>query len=460
MPVFTDYPTTRPTSLNDILGPLQTMQQYKQAQQLNPLQLEKARLELQQAQATNPLELRKLAAETKVSEETANPRIESAKALSSQQQTQAEKAKFDLTTDQSAIAKQILGGIRNLPQVQKAGDDPTAAFKTLDVAKDLMIQSGLPKDSVNAHLKIIKDHVGENAKLLPNIIDNIIGSGLTAQQQQTLQTPQLTTSGGQPALYTPGSGTITPANIQMQNQGAPQGAPQGVTQTQMSLPYPVRQPGDIRPQYAGEETDRANGQTYRNTLSNHRVNLTTSVRNADEVLGAAKKLEQELYFPKGGVAGTMEQRIRNAVASDEYKQLNKDLANVALANMKVLGTGDTVAGINLNQAANGDITVPPDVLISIAKRAKSDMTNIDKQAVASQRFFQKYGDNNMNTFKKLWGDNADSKVFEAMNIYNETNDPEQRKKDLDKLLGTDPKKRKEFQQKYLNIRKLEETGEL
>jgi len=55
MPVFTDYPTTKQTSLNDILGPLSSMQQYQQAKQLNPLQLQKAQLELEQAQKLNPL---------------------------------------------------------------------------------------------------------------------------------------------------------------------------------------------------------------------------------------------------------------------------------------------------------------------------------------------------------------------------------------------------------------------
>ena len=55
MPVFTDYPTTKQTSLNDILGPLSSMQQYQQAKQLNPIQLQKAQLELEQAQKLNPL---------------------------------------------------------------------------------------------------------------------------------------------------------------------------------------------------------------------------------------------------------------------------------------------------------------------------------------------------------------------------------------------------------------------
>ena len=55
MPVFTDYAVSKPTTLSDMLGNLNTLQQYQQAKQLNPLQLQKAQLELEQAQKLNPL---------------------------------------------------------------------------------------------------------------------------------------------------------------------------------------------------------------------------------------------------------------------------------------------------------------------------------------------------------------------------------------------------------------------
>ena len=55
MPVFTDYGVSKPTTLSDMLGNLSSMQQYQQALQLNPLQLEKAQLELEQAKKLNPL---------------------------------------------------------------------------------------------------------------------------------------------------------------------------------------------------------------------------------------------------------------------------------------------------------------------------------------------------------------------------------------------------------------------
>ena len=57
MPVFTNYPTTQPMQLSDMLGDLSTLQQYKQQQQLMPIQLEKAQLDIQKARANTPLEI-------------------------------------------------------------------------------------------------------------------------------------------------------------------------------------------------------------------------------------------------------------------------------------------------------------------------------------------------------------------------------------------------------------------
>jgi hypothetical protein len=60
----------------------------------------------------------------------------------------------------------------------------------------------------------------------------------------------------------------------------------------------------------------------------------------------------------------------------------------------------------------------------------------------------------------MWSKNADSKVFEAMNIFRDAKDPAEAKKQIDELLGKDPKQRKIFFQKYQNIQKMYETGAL
>jgi hypothetical protein len=61
--------------------------------------------------------------------------------------------------------------------------------------------------------------------------------------------------------------------------------------------------------------------------------------------------------------------------------------------------------------------VPTGVLINIARRVQADQTNIDMQANGAQKFAQQYGDNNLKAYQQLWNANADTKIFEVMNIY-------------------------------------------
>ena len=70
MATFTNYPTTQPMQLSDMLGDLSTLQQYKQQQQLMPLQLEKAKLELEQSRAKTPTEVLKAGIEGEVANQT------------------------------------------------------------------------------------------------------------------------------------------------------------------------------------------------------------------------------------------------------------------------------------------------------------------------------------------------------------------------------------------------------
>jgi len=56
------------TSLGDLINTARGAQAFQQQQQLNPLQLQKAQMEIDQAKQMNPLAVRKAAAETGTSE--------------------------------------------------------------------------------------------------------------------------------------------------------------------------------------------------------------------------------------------------------------------------------------------------------------------------------------------------------------------------------------------------------
>ena len=185
----------------------------------------------------------------------------------------------------------------------------------------------------------------------------------------------------------------------------------------------------------------------------------------DVVIKEAKLLEQSEWNKGAGFWGKAGREFSTFMGTEEgirYKQLSKDLANAQLTAIKASGGSlNTDAGKQLAAMANGDVTYPPKVLQSIARRTQADMTNLDMQATAAQKFTEMYGDQNMNTFKQLWSKNADSKMFELKNIFaNPDMSKEEKEAARDELLGKNKATLDEYARKWKNIQKLERTGSL
>ena len=436
-------------TLAEMLNFANAAQQYKQAQQMNPLQVQKAEMEIEQAQKMNPVLFKKAAIE-------------------------ADKAQVELQANFAEKARGVFGGLANDPDFV-AGNSKAMA-KKLEQSQRFLNSIGVP-DHPDGTTRQLIELSKDDPKAVRQYLQNMIQGGLGAQGQQALQTPQLTELAGQPATYQAGTGTARPLNIGGQPVGQPAVQPpvnqppavvgqpmppreQGVTPTQMQLPYPVRRAGDIRPLAPNEVVDTQKGGAYRNSLTERQTQLPTSRRNLDEVIDQAIKIDKEDLFSTG-VLGALTRTVKGWAGDPKYKQMSKDLANVQIANIQAQGGSmDTVAGQQLQKMANGDDTYPPEVLINIARRTYSDLTNLDMQATAASKFAQKYGDSNLNAFKRQWSANADSKVFEAMSIFENVKDSEKRKAEIDKLLGSNPDQREQFFRKYNNIKKLTATGEL
>lgn len=436
-------PAQQGSSLGDLVNMARGIQSYQQAAQLNPLQLQKAQMEIEQAQKLNPLAERKATAE-------------------------AGTAELGLNEKQAKLSHEMFGGLRNDPDILNAAKNPEAAVRKIMKFETLIENAGVPKSRIGPVSSYLMNEAIKNPTALTSHLDSLIQAGIGATGQQSLQTPQLTTGpGGSPATYQSGTGTLREATIGGQTggqtggqAGGNVGAPTGVTPTQMGLQYPVRRAGDIRPMAPNEAVDQEKGVAYRNSLISRQTELPTSRRNLDEVIKEAAKIDKEDLFSTG-VLGAATRTIKGWAGDPKYKQLSKDLANVQIANIQAQGGSmDTVSGQHLQRMANGDETYPPEVLIGIARRTYADLTNLDMQATAAAKFAKKYGDSNLNTFKQQWSKNADSKVFEAMSIFENVKDPVKRKAEIDKLLGNNPEQRQQFFQKYNNIKKLTETGEL
>ncbi len=265
-----------------------------------------------------------------------------------------------------------------------------------------------------------------------------------------------------PSTEAPVAPTAPKTGVQPQDMNQP-------VRTDLSKPvplsYPVRQAGQAYTALPQEEDERKLGTASKTALISRQSELPASRRTVDEVIKKAQELEKSALLPTSGVLGSIERNLSTFLGTEQgvrYKELSKDLANAAIANIKASGGSiDTVAGQQLQRMANGDETYPPKVLIEIARRTQADMTALDSKATAIKKFSDKFGDQNLKSFEQMWSKNADPKIFQAMNIFNDPRmSAEEKAKARDELLGTDKKQLRIFNEQYNNIRRLEQTGTL
>jgi hypothetical protein len=488
--IGTDIKPVQQSSLADMLGVARGAQAYQQAQQVNPLLLQ------QQQQATRTGEIALTVEEQKDKERRnmqtffaepnnfqTNGRVDIDKinkvvptiapltgseyinkyTTLGNAQTDAIKAKQGLTQDQRSMVAQrfsILGrlGVK----------DKNAYIAEMDLLKKENPDNPDLSRLIDSY-KTIWESTMQSGDDLPGKAIAGAQTLLTPTQQQTQLAPSIEiTPQGQTVTVQPSIGakqptaTIAIAGGMQGNVPAAGGAPQIGAGTEiapgMRVPYPVRRADQPYIKEPTEEKDQAAGSDYRNNLVNAQMGLAQGRRNVEEVIQQANKIGQQLIFEKGGIPGQIEQKIRSAIGSEQYDMLAKDLANMAITNSKAMGSvGGTVAGLDMAAVANGTVKVPPDVLVKIARRVQADQTNLDMQANGAQKFYEKFGDNNMKAYQQVWNKNADSKIFEAMNIVKDVTDPNMLDKELNRLFPK-PAERKEFLEKYRNLKQLSETG--
>ena len=414
--------------------------------------------------------------------------------LLSQQGVQNENVskKLGNLVQKNTIAGQRLGAMT--ARIAK-GEDITPAEHIKEMS-NLIAEGVLSPDEALLHLRMAPAPTGDKVKD-QKAYNNFIQSEHFATQSTANQINALFGTlqpggAGQPAaIYNPITKTLEPVQYgnpqQPANPNVPaqpampgqmgMGQPNAPVQDQIApqLMFPVRQPGTNYAQLPNEATKTTEGGQYVSGLIDRKKNLVTDRRNLDEMLKQVEKVKEETPRVPGTnpVSNALNATIRKAsvaTADPQYQQLSKDIANMQISNLKAAGGSmDTVAGQQLQAHANGTEVYDPDVLLNIGRRAKADMKNLDLQTDAATKFIQRYGPNNMDTFKKIWGDNADSKLFEMMTHHEDkTMTPEQKKMKRDELAGITPemspaqKKEllKEFQDKNNVIQKLVNTGGL
>jgi len=486
----------------------------------NYLNLARGAQALQQEQAMNPIQQEKARIELGISRDTQAAEIARQKGLSRQAVTGAEVAEFNQAGNTQERLQQAFAPLFQLQSFQNVTNDPRAAFKDVMAAKRQAISAGVPEDSAELFAASLYSRIEEslNRKDQTPVNEwafrNLFSRGTAAEQRQAFAptgAPSVS-AGGVPGypVAEPGGNRFAPLQVgprpagpAMPPEGAqtsyiplrsnvitlgpyetgpanklgagvPQGQPelipsqspivqpQGVTATQMSLRYPVRPPGQPFLPVQGEDDDRLLGQKYTSGLIAAQPVMTKARRDLEEVVSMADKIEKAALFDSAGVMGAAERKVKSALGDIDYQKLSKDLANARIATIQAKGGSlDTVGGQELVRISNGDETYSPKVIKSVAQRAYGDVLATELEGRAAAAFAQRYGDANHNTFKQTWSKNADSRIFEIMALPKLIQDKSERIKVANEILkNATPKEREEFNRKYQNILRLEQTGSL
>lgn len=499
-------------TLGNLLNMANAAQQYKQAQQMNPLQLQQKQMEIEQLKKTNPLAVRQ-------SEE-----------LVKQAETSTEKSAMELAAIKAKrIADSQISMINN-PLILEAEKNPAnvnpAALVEL-VKKNGLNQAkalGIPEDKAmellspylevaqtnpaglrqfykERHIQGLDDasrtgalaasgvgvntgaggavvQTGEFGPVKPGA--NVPGTAFTQQlapgQTETIETDA---TGNKVIVVRDRNGTFIgtkpmpnqpPASAPVAGSGNA-AARQTTPAVSANMPQMRYQKRDFsQPQMniaPDEKVAYEDGVKTVKSLRDGAAELTTAKNNLTNVIKTATGL-QEGALPTAGVVGAWARNVRNWAGDPTYKTLSKELANVQIAQIKSSGGSmDTVAGQQLSKYANGDETYPPEVLVKIANESFANILNTEMQADAADKFVRKFGEANIGTFKDLWRKNSDTKAFQLLNLNKESegldkNSPEYKKIKLqtDSLLGPNPTKRQELIKKITNLQKLSQNGEL
>jgi hypothetical protein len=487
------------TSLGDMLNIARGAQQYQQAQQINPLELQAK----QQATRTGEIQLgvaeqadkerrnmqtffadpNNFQTNGRIDIDKINKVVPTIAPLTGSEyinkyttlgnaQTEAIKAKQGLTQEQRSMVAQrfsILGrlGVKDknayiaeMDLLKKENPDNPDLSRLIDSYKTIWegtMQSGddLPAKAI-AGAQTLLTPAQQQTQFAPTVTTTAEGKTITNKPSVAGEMPTST------------MGTAGGLQANVPSTGGPSAVGAGAEVAPgMRVPYPVRRADQPYMAEPTEQKDQAAGAEYRNNLVNGQMGLAQGRRNVEEVMEQANKINQSLIVPnflakfgfeKGGAPEAAERAVRQFFGSEQYDMLAKDLANMAITNSKAMGSvGGTVAGLDMASVANGTIKVTPDVLIKIARRVQADQTNLDMQADGAQKFAEKFGDNNMKAYQQVWNKNADSKIFEAMNIVKDVTDPNVLDKELNRLFPK-PAEREQFLKKYRNLKQLSETG--
>jgi len=467
-------------SIADMLTMARNAQAYQQAQQLNPLQVEKAQTEL----ATSKIESEK-------AKRTLEPTVSKA-------ETESLLSKTSLNDAQLLnLQKQQANSSRNLIKLLDSPDPITpdviknhvvATMQNAGASDEAIIQAvqGLPTSGTDKQLRAyLAKHTlnsltaeAELEKRFPNATMVSAGGNITPRQMgnEAFTGMKAGTAVGPSIAITPSPGTTTvngvvgqydtngkfvPFDIQPSGTNTtpnvmPNVAPQGTTQkpsTSKTSLVQFDEPTSRGQLNEQEKTRYATGEEdYK--ASGERAQI------AQDAKLAARQIKRSLAASSGSKAG---QVVRDAgqmfFGNTELDTLVKNLAEQQVRQSALMGLKSVAAEQDL-KTANGTDKVTNEALAHIVERAEATNLAAEKYNAASAKLQDKFGKTkaflNTDNFKKAWSQNYDPVAFIIQNT-NQQNIPQ---KDKDTIIdyytsGMSQSQLDQLATKMKNLKRLE-----
>jgi hypothetical protein len=426
-PVAGQIKPVQGASLGDMINMARGAQQYQQAAQINPIELQTAQQQLSRLQQLTPQEVIRATAEANVAKGTEAPKITSSEQAAQTATVGTESAKLDFANKQvNAVAGRLTSLINN-PLIITAEQNPQAvdSAKLMDVVRkygeEQASSLGIPKDKADQLLQPYLEQTKNPAGIRQFLKDKLLstldqGSRLTAMQPsgQGVNTGATgyTVQTGQFGPYVPGQ--ILPGTA-FEQQIPPT--------TEVVLPTGEKRLLGPMSQRGGAQLTTGLGPAQTSLLgagaTTMATDLSATIKDAADapsrvaIFQNIKKFAPDSFTGVGGQRKELAAGILNAIGIPAYEaekvsteELAKNSALLALAG------GNTDAARALAEVATPNKKLNEKAILAIADQ----MIGIENMKVAKANYLTPaQNDSTQYGQRKLQFDQiADPRIFQEM----------------------------------------------
>lgn len=434
-------PKIQGTNLGDMINMARGVQAYQQAEQANPLAIQRAQMEIEQAKKMNPLAVQKSQEEV------------------AQAQIGTKGKQFELNTSQTSALYGLAGGVLNDPRLKSGKKED--ALGVLHEAKQRASTYGIPEEMINGVFNPLFTLGEKNPSALPRALNSIVQTGLGSAGQQALQSGAVVEINGVKYQYNPATGQATPLGANAQPQPTAQPTTQPTSQQRTSQPSGLVQmdmpvSGAGIPQMNAQQAARYEEGSV---LKREATNLAQAAAQSKQT---TRKIKENIASAAGSAPG---QALRSAgkylAGSEQLDELIKNLAQNQIDQAELMGNkAATDAARGVLALANGSENITPQALAQIVQRADATSTALEKFNTGLDNYYKKAGAYNgpihARNFKDTWAQNYDPRIFMVQNINSSNMSQAEKQLQLQSILkGTSEEERKTLAKKAEIIKRLE-----